>query len=95
MSNAAVNPTYGPVLEADSSVWDKVRGETPLVVGVKFLRQSDLRVVGKARRGGLVAEVVDFGDLCYCPLTPQVWDINVKSAVLLVKEAYPHLKDSG
>ena len=35
VSNAAVNPTYGPVLDADSSVWDKVRGGTHLGAGVQ------------------------------------------------------------
>lgn len=44
VSNAAVNPTFGPTLETTSSAWDKI------------------------------------------------WDINVKSTALLVKEAYPHLK---
>ncbi|XP_041378687.1 dehydrogenase/reductase SDR family member 4-like [Gigantopelta aegis] len=47
VSNAAVNPTFGPTLETPESAWDKI------------------------------------------------FDINIKSAAFLVKEAYPHLKKTG
>jgi dehydrogenase/reductase SDR family protein 4 len=46
VSNAAVNPTFGPTIETPESAWDKI------------------------------------------------FDINVKSAAMLVKEAYPHLRES-
>jgi dehydrogenase/reductase SDR family protein 4 len=46
VSNAAVNPTFGPTIETPESAWDKI------------------------------------------------FDINVKSAAMLVKEAYPHLRET-
>ena len=52
VSNAAVNPTYGPVLEAEGSTWDKVRGVGEGCGGVGGVGWEEGRGVGERRRGG-------------------------------------------
>ena len=93
VSNAAVNPVYGPILEVHNHILIQTNSLhiTPICyIYCSLLNQHGTRWVINIKIG------------CYSNTSPnsdltnlQIFDVNVKSAALLVKEAYPHLKASG
>ena len=84
--NAAVNPTFGPTLEVCITCLFK-RFVPWYMISIRLLLLPGTKWV-------IDAEYLHLCDLKVVWFCTQIWDINVKSTALLVKEVHPHFKEN-